>query len=117
MTHVINYDFPLNPSDYIHRAGRVGRVGGAKVKYLQKTLLVWFRVKRKVGFQLKLCSLILYLIIYFVQGSRVTSLVDNQGGVKVVQNLEIAVRKNIEIQQVTDLGFENFLETLLHSPR
>ena len=32
MTHVINYDFPLNPSDYIHRAGRVGRVGGAKVK-------------------------------------------------------------------------------------
>ena len=117
MTHVINYDFPLNPSDYIHRAGRVGRVGGAKVKYLQKTLLVWFRVKRKVGFQLKLCSLILYLIIYFVQGSRVTSLVDNQGGVKVVQNLETAVRKNIEIQQVTDLGFENFLETLLHSPR
>jgi len=63
VTHVINYDFPLNPSDYIHRAGRVGRVGGAK-------------------------------------GSRVTSLVDNQGGVKVVQNLETAVRKNIEIQQV-----------------
>lgn len=25
--HVINYDFPLNPADYIHRAGRVGRVG------------------------------------------------------------------------------------------
>ena len=40
VTHVINYDFPLNPSDYIHRAGRVGRVGGAKVKHLQKTLLV-----------------------------------------------------------------------------
>ena len=40
-----------------------------------------------------------------------TSLVDNQGGVKVVQNLETAVRKNIEIQQVTDLGFENFLGT------
>lgn len=25
--HVINYDFPLFVSDYIHRAGRVGRVG------------------------------------------------------------------------------------------
>lgn len=24
--HVINYDFPLNMSDYIHRVGRVGRV-------------------------------------------------------------------------------------------
>ncbi len=33
-THVINYDFPLNMSDYVHRAGRVGRVGspgGCKV--------------------------------------------------------------------------------------
>jgi len=28
--HVINYDFPLNPADYIHRAGRVGRVSGCK---------------------------------------------------------------------------------------
>ena len=38
VTHVINYDFPLNPSDYIHRAGRVGRVGGAKVKYVHQTV-------------------------------------------------------------------------------
>ncbi len=32
--HVINYDFPLNLSDYVHRVGRVGRVGspqGSKV--------------------------------------------------------------------------------------
>ena len=49
MTHVINYDFPLNPSDYIHRAGRVGRVGGAKVKHVLQTLLVGFRVKRRGG--------------------------------------------------------------------
>ena len=47
MTHVINYDFPLNPSDYIHRAGRVGRVGGAKVNYVHQTLMVGFRMKGK----------------------------------------------------------------------
>ena len=39
------------------------------------------------------------------QGGRVTSFVDNQGGVKVVQNLETAVRKNIEIQQVASKCF------------
>jgi len=27
--HVVNYDFPWNSSDYIHRAGRVGREGAA----------------------------------------------------------------------------------------
>ncbi len=35
--HVINYEFPLNMSDYIHRVGRAGRVGspqGAKVTNL-----------------------------------------------------------------------------------
>lgn len=26
--HIINFDFPLHVSDYIHRCGRVGRVGG-----------------------------------------------------------------------------------------
>ena len=31
VSHVINYDFPLNPADYIHRVGRVGRVGGVQV--------------------------------------------------------------------------------------
>jgi ATP-dependent RNA helicase RhlE len=25
VTHVINYDFPVNPEDYIHRIGRTGR--------------------------------------------------------------------------------------------
>ena len=30
VSHVINYDFPLNPADYIHRVGRVGRVNGIK---------------------------------------------------------------------------------------
>jgi len=27
ITHVINYDFPLNIEDYVHRIGRTGRVG------------------------------------------------------------------------------------------
>jgi len=65
VSHVINYDFPLNPADYIHRVGRVGRVGG-------------------------------------VQNGHVTSLVDNIGGVMVLQNLETAVRKNMEIQKVNN---------------
>ena len=26
-SHVVNYDFPSNMSDYLHRVGRVGRVG------------------------------------------------------------------------------------------
>lgn len=27
LTHVVNFDFPLNTSDYLHRAGRAGRAG------------------------------------------------------------------------------------------
>ena len=44
-------------------------------------------------------------LILASQSGRVTSFVDNQGGVKVVQNLETAVRKNIEIQQVARNSF------------
>ena len=64
-SHVINYDFPMNPADYIHRVGRVGRVGGDP-------------------------------------DGHVTSLVDNMGGVMVLQNIETAVRKNKEIQKVNN---------------
>ena len=55
----------MNPADYIHRVGWVGRVGG-------------------------------------MQNGHVTSLVDNLGGVKVLQNIETAVRKNKEIQKVNN---------------
>jgi len=27
VSHVINFDFPKNISDYLHRAGRTGRAG------------------------------------------------------------------------------------------
>ena len=64
-SHIINYDFPLNPADYIHRVGRVGRVGG-------------------------------------LRDGKVTSFVSRPAEVKVLQNIETAVRKNTEIRQVNN---------------
>ena len=37
-----------------------------------------------------------------VNNGHVTSMVDNPGGVMVLQNIETAVRKNIEIQKVNN---------------
>ena len=59
--HVVNYDFPSNAADYLHRVGRVGRVG-SKFK------------------------------------PKVTSLVCGQTSVRVVQDLEMAVRAHREIE-------------------
>jgi len=59
--HVVNYDFPSNASDYLHRIGRVGRVGS---KFSPK----------------------------------VTNLVCGINSVKVVQELELAVRMNLEVK-------------------
>jgi len=76
--HVINYDFPLNMSDYLHRAGRVGRVGspqGAKVTNL-------------VNGRIQVIRSFLYGIL----------LMPNQ--VHLVQELEKAVRTNSEIPNV-----------------
>ena len=66
----------MNPADYIHRVGRVGRVGGDP-------------------------------------DGHVTSLVDNMGGVMVLQNIETAVRKNKEIQKVNN----NIIRIIHSDPR
>jgi len=63
--HVINYDFPLNPADYIHRVGRAGRVGS-------------------------------------VGGNHVTSLIYHPFEVDVLQRIELAARKNVEIAAVNN---------------
>jgi len=65
VTHIINFDFPRNPADYIHRVGRIGRMGG-------------------------------------VRNGQIFSLVSDAGGAKVLENLETAVRKNVEIKHVNN---------------
>lgn len=47
MDHVVNFDFPLNPIDYLHRTGRTARAGatGGVVVLgagLEPTLVVLF---------------------------------------------------------------------------
>ncbi len=38
VTHVVNYDFPVNPEDYVHRIGRTGRAGshGDAISFVPK---------------------------------------------------------------------------------
>ncbi len=47
MTHVINYDFPTNKENYVHRIGRTGRNGksGKAISFIQESEL---RYKREV---------------------------------------------------------------------
>ena len=70
MTHVINYDFPLNPSDYIHRAGRVGRVGGAKVKDITFSRVSGEEEGRDPTWTLSLDSLLNHLFCPGEQGNQ-----------------------------------------------
>lgn len=55
MKHVLNYEFPMHTADYIHRAGRVGRIGSPdgcyvtnfvsgikEVEIVQKIEVKWF---------------------------------------------------------------------------
>ncbi|XP_017769633.1 PREDICTED: probable ATP-dependent RNA helicase DDX28 [Nicrophorus vespilloides] len=61
--HVLNYDFPLYPADYIHRVGRTGRLGSPEL-------------------------------------SKVTNFISSGIDVKLVQNIEMAIRTNSELQNV-----------------
>ena len=45
---MINYDFPLNPADYIHRVGRAGRVGSVGQTSLFSIGSVCMYVKQSV---------------------------------------------------------------------
>jgi superfamily II DNA/RNA helicase len=63
--HVVNYDFPLNMADYIHRLGRVGRVSSPA-------------------------------------GSKATHLVGGTVQVKLVQDIEMAVRTRKELKAVNN---------------
>ena len=43
ITHVINYDYPNNSEDYIHRIGRTGRAGA------KGTAITFFTTDSKLG--------------------------------------------------------------------
>lgn len=50
--HVVNFDFPLNPVDYLHRAGRTGRAGAkGKVTSLvaKKDVVLARRIEEALG--------------------------------------------------------------------
>jgi ATP-dependent RNA helicase DDX5/DBP2 len=52
ITHVINYDYPNNSEDYIHRIGRTGRAGA------KGTAITFFTTDSKLS---SLCSTIMNL--------------------------------------------------------
>jgi len=52
VTHVINYDIPLHPEDYVHRIGRTGRaeqVGDAFTLVIAEELKAMLDIERYVG--------------------------------------------------------------------
>lgn len=58
--HVVNFDFPLNPVDYLHRAGRTGRAGAkGKVTSLvaKKDAVLARRIEESLGKGLPLDTL------------------------------------------------------------
>jgi ATP-dependent RNA helicase RhlE len=51
ITHVINYDTPLSPEEYIHRIGRTGRAEfeGAAITFVSdEEYKQWVRIKDKI---------------------------------------------------------------------
>jgi ATP-dependent RNA helicase RhlE len=52
VTHVINYDIPLHPEDYVHRIGRTGRaeqVGDAFTLVIAEELKAMLDIERFLG--------------------------------------------------------------------
>jgi ATP-dependent RNA helicase RhlE len=55
ISHVINYDVPQNPEDYVHRIGRTGRAGasGIAITFLTPAELAQLRdIERVLGYRL-----------------------------------------------------------------
>jgi len=56
ITHVVNYDVPLYPKDYVHRIGRTGRMekNGKSITFVRKDdIEYWERIERFVGKKIK----------------------------------------------------------------
>src|ERR671919_3090397 len=55
ISHVVNYDVPRNPEDYVHRIGRTGRAGaeGTAVTFMSGGELAGINdIERGIGFKL-----------------------------------------------------------------
>lgn len=51
ITHVLNYDYPNNSEDYVHRIGRTGRAGAKGTAITFFTTESEFIVSKTVTFQ------------------------------------------------------------------
>ncbi|HLU25104.1 MAG TPA: DEAD/DEAH box helicase [Longimicrobiales bacterium] len=60
ISHVINYDVPQDPEDYVHRIGRTGRAGatGTAITFMTAAELAFVHaIERVIGFKLERVSL------------------------------------------------------------
>lgn len=58
ITHVINYDYPNNSEDYIHRIGRTGRAGA------NGTAITLFTTDSTYFYQVKAAECVINMILY-----------------------------------------------------
>ncbi|PWT87037.1 MAG: RNA helicase [Acidobacteria bacterium] len=76
VTHVINYDIPLHPEDYVHRIGRTGRaeqVGDAFTLVIAEELKAMIDIERLIGQKIRRLKLPKFPYIY-------TALFEESGG-------------------------------------
>jgi ATP-dependent RNA helicase RhlE len=67
VTHVINYDIPLHPEDYVHRIGRTGRaeqIGDAFTLVIAEELKAMLDIERYVGQKIRRQKLDGFTYIY-----------------------------------------------------